>query len=104
MKGVVRNDCNRKCNGLSSVKWQKTFISLRNPYGYIGHLCLIKKRTLRISQRTLLLHSCAYRQAAVCFFLFIFPCLVPIKNFGRWKNVMRLYGLRNVNVMGLDSG
>ncbi|MGR5868968.1 hypothetical protein ACT7C5_20445 [Bacillus pacificus] len=35
--------------GLALLNGRKTFISLRNPYGYIGHLCLIKKRTLRIS-------------------------------------------------------
>ncbi|WP_309318103.1 hypothetical protein, partial [Bacillus cereus] len=75
----VRNDCTRKCNGLSSVKWQKTFISLRNPGGYIRHALSYKKRTLRISERTLFMHVCAYRQAAVCFVLFIVPCMVTKK-------------------------
>lgn len=45
----------------------------------------------------------AYRQAAVCFFVY-FPRYYKKSEFGRWKNVMKLYGLRNVNVMGLDSG
>lgn len=49
------------------------------------------------------MHSFAYRQAAVCFFVY-FPRYYKKSEFGRWKNVMKLYGLRNVNVMGLDSG
>lgn len=99
----MRNDCNRKCNGLSSVKWQKTFISLRNPYGYIGHLCLIRSvRCVYRNVRFLCIpvHIVKRRYA---FFVY-FPLFSSDKNFGRWKNVMRLYGLRNVNVIGLDSG
>ena len=95
----MRNDCNRKCNGLSSVKWQKTFISLRNPCGYIRHSRLI--RSVRCVYRNVRFYAfCAYRQAAVCFFVY-FSLYGYDENFGRWKNVMRLYGLRNVNVMGL---
>ena len=34
--------------GLALLNGRKTFISLRNPCGYIGHF-VYKKRTLRIS-------------------------------------------------------
>lgn len=50
------------------------------------------------------MHSIAYRQSGGMLFFVYFPCYYKKSEFGRWKNVMKLYGLRNVNVMGLDSG
>ena len=71
MKGV-RNDCNRKCNGLSSVKWQKTFISLRNPCGYIGHLCLIKAYVAYIVTYAFYAFLCISSSGGMLFVYF--PC------------------------------
>ena len=73
----MRNDCNRKCNGLSSVKWQKTFISLRNPYGYIGHLCLI--RSVRCVYRNVRFYAFLCISSSGGMLFVYFPCLVPIK-------------------------
>lgn len=46
---------------------------------------------------------CISSSGGMLFFV-CFPCYYKKPEFGRWKNVMKLYGLRNVNVMGLDSG
>lgn len=73
MKGVCVMIVIVNVMGLGSVKWQKTFISLRNPCGYIGHFCLIK--SVRCVYRNVRFYAflCISSSGGMLFFVY-FPC------------------------------
>lgn len=95
----MRNDCNRKCNGLSSVKWRKTFISLRNPCGYIGLFCLM--RSVRCVYRNVRFYAflCISSSGGMLFFVY-FPCTHALYGYDKVKlpSVGRLYSLLMISL------